>query len=247
MRKTVFANDEYYHVYNRGVDKREVFLNEGDYVRFLTYLREFNDNSTYEQRIFLKNQKNIKSSSKELSSCIQELSSLEESQPSVEIIAYCLSPNHYHLILKQLVENGVKIFMHKLGTGYTNYFNKKYQRSGSLFQGPFKAIHIDSNEYLLLLSAYVNRNYFIHGYQGEDLGTKSPSGGSVPTPMQDEWKYCSALEYLGKRNGTLCKKEIVLNQFGQLGSESRASYAEFLDVNANYFRDKKELQKYILE
>jgi putative transposase len=229
MRKTVFANEACYHIFNRGVDKREVFLDEEDYLRFLTCLREFNDNSKYEQRIFLKNQKVM--DSKELSSCTQELSSLEESQqPLVEIICYCLNPNHYHLILKQLVENGIKIFMHKLGTGYTNYFNKKYNRSGALFQGPFKAIQIDSNDYLLYLSVYVNSNYIIHGYE---KGAKLLSGS--------EWRYCSVLDYLGKRNGTLCKKEIILNQF------SEGQYAQFLEANTNWFKDKKELARYILE
>ncbi|KKQ62364.1 MAG: hypothetical protein US82_C0013G0034 [Parcubacteria group bacterium GW2011_GWC1_38_22] len=109
----------------------------------------------------------------------------------------------------------------KLGTGYTNYFNKKYERSGSLFQGKFKAIHVDSNEYLLYLSAYVNRNYFIHGYQ-------------------KEWKYCSELYYLGKRNGTLCDKKVILDQFYE------NNYKNFLYTNSQYLKEKKELMHYCL-
>ena len=144
--------------------------------------------------------------------------------------------------------------MLKVSTGYTTYFNKKYDRSGALFQGPFKAIQLDSNEYLLHLSVYVNRNYFIHGYESEIVGTKSPCGDLVPTIEPIEWRYCSALDYLGKRRGTLCKKEIILDQFAttrsELSSESSEkceNYAEFLEANANYFKDKKELTKYILE
>ena len=76
----------------------------------------------------------------------------------VEIVAYCLNPNHYHLIVKQISEKGIERFMQKIGTGYTNYFNKRYERSGALFQGKFKSIHIDSNEYLLHLSVYVFEN-----------------------------------------------------------------------------------------
>jgi len=76
----------------------------------------------------------------------------------VEIIVYCLNPNHYHIILRQVSEGGVSKFMLKLSSGYSSYFNKKNKRSGSLFQGRFKAVHIDSNEYLLYLSAYVNKN-----------------------------------------------------------------------------------------
>lgn len=115
--------------------------------------------------------------------------------------------------------------MHKIGTGYTNYFNKKYKRSGSLFQGPFKSIHIDSNEYLLYLSAYVNKNNFIHGYNLVD------------------WKYSSLLDYLGKRAGTLCNKESIMVQF----NNDIERYKEFLENNALYLKEKKESTKYLLE
>jgi putative transposase len=190
MRKTIFANEEYYHIYNRGVDKREVFLDDQDYVRFLKNLREFNSELIREERerISIKNNQN--------QTKYTELSSGNSGDAFIDIIAYCLNPNHYHLILKQKNNKGVERFMHKISTGYTNYFNKKYDRNGSLFQGPFKAIHINSNEYLLYLSAYVNRNNFIHGYQ-----------------KNEEWKYSSVLDYLGKRNGTLCLKNIILDQF----------------------------------
>ncbi|PIZ77139.1 MAG: hypothetical protein COY04_00485, partial [Parcubacteria group bacterium CG_4_10_14_0_2_um_filter_7_35_8] len=80
----------------------------------------------------------------------------------VNFICYCLCPNHYHFILRQSTDRGIEKFMHRLGLGYTNYFNKKHRRTGSLFQGTFKANHVDSNEYLLYASAYVNLNYKVH-------------------------------------------------------------------------------------
>lgn len=122
------------------------------------------------------------------------------------------------------MENGISKFMQKVGTGYTNYFNKKYKRSGSLFQGKFKSIHIDTNEYLLHLSAYVNRNDFIHGYDKKD------------------WEYSSYLDYVGKRNGKLCNKEIILGQF-----RNKKDYADFMDRTGEYFKDKKEREGYLLE
>jgi putative transposase len=213
MRKLIFANEIVCHILNRGVDKREVFLDERDYDRFLKGMWEFNNNLIREERERLKS---------ELSS-VSELSS--DFKPKVEIIAYCLNPNHYHLILKQLEKGGIKDFMHKLGTGYTNYFNKKYDRSGSLFQGPFKAVHIDSNEYLLYVSAYVNKNNFIHGYKKDD-----------------SWRYSSWPEYLGKATPGICNKEIILNQFKNIGE-----YQEFVDTNALYLKEKKEAEKYLLE
>lgn len=108
--------------------------------------------------------------------------------------------------------------MRKIGTGYTMYFNKKHEHSGVIFQGPFKSIHIASNEYLLLLSAYVNANNEIHSYP------------------EKEWAYSSYLDYVGKRKGQLCEKEIILGQFENNFSE----YEKYVQDNMLYFKDKKE-------
>jgi len=203
MRKFEFQTGEYYHIYNRGVDKREVFLDKWNYVRFLRSLREFNNNSIYEQRIYIKNKR------KELSSEASELSSYIEKLPKfVEIICYCLNPNHYHLLLKQLADEGIKMFMHKLGTGYTNYFNSKYNRSGSLFENRYKAIHIKSDSYLLWLSGYINGNAEIH-----------------KIAKAENWIWGSFKDYLEERGGTLCRKEIILSQFKDVDE-----YRDLVDV-----------------
>lgn len=81
----------------------------------------------------------------------------------VKFIAYCINPNHYHFILQQVSEKGIEKFMQRLGMGYAKYFNNRRKRSGTLFQGKFKARHIDSNEYLLHVSSYVNLNYKLIG------------------------------------------------------------------------------------
>ena len=152
MRKANFASGEFYHIYNRGVDCRDIFIDHADFVRFIKSANEFNcpepvgsllENSYGDRREKTKNGKKL-----------------------VNIICYALNPNHFHFILEQLEEQGIEKFMHRLGTGYTMFFNKKYKRSWSLFQGVFKAIHIDSNEYLLHLSAYVNLNDKIHQLGG---------------------------------------------------------------------------------
>jgi putative transposase len=220
MRKTEFANGEYYHIYNREVDKREVFLESKDYLRFLTCMNLLNDERDGLMEMW---RSMLKANPRAKLSDSRELSS--EKRPMVEIIAYCLNPNHYHFILKQVNEKGVEKFMHKISTGYTNYFNKKHDRSGSLFQGPFKSIHIDSNEYLLHLSVYVNANYAVHNYKEKD------------------WPYSSYLDYTKKREGKLCVKETILGQF----DDSPLEYEKFMQNNVDYFREKKELEKYILE
>ena len=136
-KKVQIVNGEYYHVYNRGVDKREIFQDEKDYLKFLRNLKDFNNKSYYEQRI------------QELESKKERGSFLFRKDKTVSIVAYSLLPNHYHLILKQLKDNGISNFMHKVGTSFTNFFNKKYNRSGRLFQGPYKTIHVNDNNYLL--------------------------------------------------------------------------------------------------
>jgi putative transposase len=181
MRKTIFVGNEFYHIYNRGVDKRIIFNDKHDLRRFFQSVIEFNTvkpiGSIY-QNSFNKN------------------SGSHISKPLVQIIAYCFNPNHFHFILAQLEDRGIEKFMHKLGTGYTRYFNDKYDRSGSLFQGTFKANHISSNEYLLHAGVYVNLNYKIHKLKmGRDL-------------YHSSWD-----EYLHPENTGICKKDIMLGQF----------------------------------
>ena len=150
MRKESFASGEFYHIYNRGVDKRNVFLSKEDYDRFLQSMEEFNAiepiGSIYENS-FVKDQLGSRTSKKRF---------------LVKFVAYCINPNHYHFLLQQVAEKGIQKFMQRLGTGYTNYFNNKHRRNGVLFQGKFKGIHIASNEYLLHLSAYINLNNRVH-------------------------------------------------------------------------------------
>ncbi|MEA2112640.1 MAG: transposase [Patescibacteria group bacterium] len=151
IRKIPFVQGEYYHIYNRGVDKRVVFSDGYDFKRFKECLVEFNTAScvgSLEERRKEKNR--------------HPMPVFGEEKKLVDIIAYCLNSNHFHLILTPLVDNGISKFMHKLGMGYTNFFNIKNSRSGSLFQGKFKAIHIDSDEYLTLVGAYVNLNNKVH-------------------------------------------------------------------------------------
>ncbi len=147
MRKIQFAEGEFYHLYNRGVDKRVVFNNKDDHERFQAYLYILNDAH------------NDKAANYFYSKARRE--SLFENtriEPLVAIGAYCLMPNHFHILATPLVENGISKFMHKLQTAYTMYFNEKASRTGSLFQGTFKATHIDEDEYLRYLYAYIHLN-----------------------------------------------------------------------------------------
>ena len=206
MRKEVFVIGEFYHVYNRGTDKRKIFLDKYDLERFLQSMQEFNVlepiGSIYENS-FVKDQPGNPAS---------KLSQL------INCIAYCLNPNHYHFILQQTEEKGIEKFMQKLGTGFTNYFNNKYHRSGVLFQGKFKARHIDSNEYLLRISAYVNLNDRVH-----QLGSSA---------SKSSW-----VEYVEKKKG-ICEKKIILDQF-----KSVAEYKAFAESSLKDILARKQLYK----
>ncbi len=143
-----FGVDEWYHCYNRGVDKRIVFEDAGDYNRFMLLLYAGNGS----EPIHVANLKN-----KNLHTVLED-SSFERGEPLVEVGAYTLIPNHFHLILKEILEGGVALFMQKIFTAYTMYFNKKNERTGALFAGTFKSRHIDNDEYHKQVVSYTNLN-----------------------------------------------------------------------------------------
>lgn len=210
MRKILPSIGEYYHIFNRGVDKRPVFLDFYDFDRFHKSMDEFNVldpiGSIFENSFREK---------------------YENSNPKpeklVEFVCYCLNPNHYHFLLKQLANRGIEKFMHKVGLGYTKYFNQKYKRPGILFQGPFKCNHLSSNEYLLYLNVYINLNDRVHRL-----------GNGV---SKSSWS-----EYTGKDKSNFCNKNIILDQFKNL-----KEFIKFSEETLPQIREKKEMEKLLLE
>lgn len=143
-RSLTFAPNEFYHIYNRGTEKRNIFSSHTDYDRFLALLYLANQSNAVHLQI--------------QGRTLKELSGERTGEPLIEIAAYCLMPNHFHLLVRELQEGGVSKFMQKLMTGYTMYFNKKHERSGSLFQGKFKATHVADDRYLRYLISYIHLN-----------------------------------------------------------------------------------------
>ena len=144
-RKVKLEIKEFYHIYNRGVEKRTIFQNSSDYKRFLTLLYIANSN----QPLHIKDFGFI---------TIEEIFKQDRGEPLVAIGAYCLMPNHFHLLLTPLVDGGISKFMLKVQTGYSMYFNKKNDRVGAFFQGTFKSEHIDNDVYLKYIYAYIHLN-----------------------------------------------------------------------------------------
>ena len=195
IRRQPLITGHMYHIYNRGVDKRDIFSDKSDIYRFIESIKEFNrEDKIVSLANLRKSKRNLEIEAKPLSQAKEE--------PLVELIAYCLNPNHFHFILKQSADNGITNFMKKLQGGYTYYFNVKNSRSGSLFQGVFKSQLINNENYYNKLIGYVNKNYLIH---------------SIPENKKD-LVFSGDYEYENNKFNIISKKEgeNTLNTFGGL-------------------------------
>ncbi len=224
MRKTIFAEKEFYHLYNRGVDKRNIFMDEKDVSRFFQSMSEFNAlepiGSIYENS-FVK--KAVEEHMK------QKKKSKQEAPKLVNFVAYCLNPNHFHFLVEQVSEKGIEKLMQRIGNGYSKYFNHRNKRSGSLFQGPFQAAHIDSNEYLLHVSSYVNLNDRVHGL-----------GHGMSKLVQSSWS-----EYASEQK-SFCDTGIILEQFKTLNEYKEFAESSLEDILLRR-KIRKELEGMLLE
>jgi putative transposase len=225
MGRIKYITGEYYHIYNRGVERRNVFLDEADYFRFILGMREFNDiNSVFNLHRLQKT---------------SEIKFFQDKKPLVKFVCYSLMPNHFHFLLRQLEDGGISKFMQKLGTGYTKYFNKRYERDGVLFQGVFKAKHIPIDEYLLHLSRYIHLN--VLSLIEPDWVSKGVEDKSKAYQFLRRYKWHSLPFWLeDKPNLIKLEREIVLDQF-----LSKKHYKDFLLDWVG--RDLKEIKEIVIE
>lgn len=193
----------FYHVYNRGVEKRKIFLDQQDYSVFLSYLKTYLEPKDKEKlsKIFLSPQ----SSWKEKDHADKELH-LKNYFGQLELVCYALMPNHFHFLIRQ-INPSLNFFMSSLGTRYGMYFNKKYKRDGSLFQDVYKAVTVESEEQLLHLSRYIHLN-----------SKFKPLPSSLP-------------DFLRERNTNWIKRKHILEYFSK--TNPAESYKEFLGMPKN--------------
>lgn len=204
MRKVKFVLNKIYHIYNRGVDKREIFLEETDKWRCLQGLCLFNDEKNSSNILWQIEKNRGEVNLRILKNYIIK----EEKKPLVRILSYCLMPNHYHLLVEELQEGGITNFMHKLGGGYTRYFNNKYQRSGSLFEGPFEAVLVENEiyfQYLLVYINVVNPGQLIE----PELKEKGIIDFERVMKFVDEYLWSTHQEYMGKRGSIIIDKGLL--------------------------------------
>ena len=143
---------EFYHTYNRGVDKRKIFLEERDYLRGVHDLYEFNDTNAVI---------NLDRRCEGCSTSLTSVSDLIKKKPRDKLVSlgvWGFVANHYHLFSSPLQEKGLSVFHKKFGGGFTNFFNIKYQRSGALFQGRYKKVLVDNDIQALHLICYIHAN-----------------------------------------------------------------------------------------
>ncbi|PJE64661.1 MAG: hypothetical protein COU90_02365 [Candidatus Ryanbacteria bacterium CG10_big_fil_rev_8_21_14_0_10_43_42] len=217
MKRPIFANGEFYHIYNRGVEKRVIFQDKGDYFRFIYHLHELNRPESAENYRYKKS-----------SFQLHEVKPREKESSLVNIYAFCLMPNHFHILLSQVADNGISVFMQKLGTGYSMFFNKKYKRVGSLFQGTFKAVHVTNNEYLYYLPHYIHLNPL-------DLASKNKQKDNLT--FLSSYKWSSYMDYMGKKNfPSLLAMEQIREVFST-PDEYTASLNDWVSTKSNLDRD----------
>lgn len=222
LRSQSLANGEIYHVFNRGVASMPIFINDRHYQRALeTVFYYQHKNPTLKYSYFARLPQSAKAS------ILLKLNSKRDNL--VDIISYCLMPNHFHFLLKQVIDNGITSFMRIFSNSYTHYFNTKNKRIGPLLQGRFKAVRIESEEQLLHVSRYIHLNPYSSGLV-KDL-TKLPG-----------YPYSSLNEYLAIGNANMCDKEIILNYF-----KNPSSYRDFIFDQADYQRELEFIKHVTLD
>ena len=218
IRKIKFSEGEYYHIYNRGVDKREIFMDKNDHERFVLLLE-------YANLFEAVNIRNI------LNQLNQGLPSVNRGETLVDIGAWCLMPNHFHLLVREKNDAGLSKFLSKLQTGYSMYFNKRHDRSGALFQGSFKAEHVDKDEYLKYLYSYIHLNPIkLIQSDWKDNGIYDLERAEL---YLEEYSYSSYLDYVGSDR----KQKIILN---------KESFPEYFDNQTDFKKNIFEWLKFSL-
>lgn len=202
MRKTIFTNKEVYHVFNLGVEKRPTFTDKREYDRALMTLDFYRHEGVSAGLAQI-----LKLDCEKRNFFLSQLA--KRGKRLVDILGYCLMPNHFHLLIKQLVGEGISTFVGNFSNSYTRYFNTKHDRIGHLFQGVFKAVKIEDDEQLIHVLRYIHIN---------------PVVSSIIREIDiDSYPYSSFPEYLGKKEG-FCNKELVMEYFSSIDKLKAFAY-----------------------
>lgn len=203
MRKEPFTTESFVHVYNRGNRKEQIVHDEKDRWRFLQMLLFFNDE--YAPLNLFREIKAMRPD--DFYRTLVWPPSWPARKPLVKILAFSLLDNHFHLLLKEIRDGGITMFMRKLGTGMTNYYNIKYQQTGRLFQGAYKAKVVDSDLYLQYLSVYIQVRNPLELYPGGISQAVNEIENALKFAL--DYSYCSFADYGAGRNSSIIEKDIL--------------------------------------
>ncbi len=207
-----YVKDSYYHIYNRGVEKRLIFLDAQDYSVFLSYLKEY---LSPKNEVDLRQKLSDPNTPYKEKDKILKLLRMNNFYGEITLLAYCLMPNHFHFFIKQKSALTIDKFMNSLGTRYTMYFNRKYQRVGSLYQAVYKAVFVETEPQFVYLSKYIHKQAL--ALQGQALQEEQP---------------CSYMEYLGIRKTEWIYPEEVLGYFSK--TNPTLSYKAFVEEKDDF-------------
>jgi len=217
---------ELYHVLNRGVDKRKIFFDDKDHLRFVHDLFEFNDQKPVNNnRYFFERVTNkskgvgnpyIKPTTRKL---------------LVRIHAFCLMPNHYHLLLSAVIENGIPLFMKKLNGGYANYFNERYKRNGTLFESKYRRILVENDSHFIHLPYYIHLNPLdLIAPEWRERRLKNYQGALT---FLNSYRWSSHLDYLGEKNfPSVSQRDFILDFFGGTSGYKRGMRSWLKDLTS---------------
>lgn len=220
-RKILFVNNYYYHIFNHALGKISIFGNLGsptrvislmDYYRFIKIPTSYSRFLKFPRKYQLDLLKKLR----------------KENKQKVEIISFCLMPNHYHLILKQVKKDGIKNFTESFQSSYAKYFNIKNEKVGPVFRGRFKAVLISDDMQLLHLSRYIHLNPYSSGFVKK-----------LEKLVSYSWS--SFAQYLGLDEG-FCHSKIILNQF-----KNPADYKKFVFDQADYQKELETIKHLIID
>lgn len=220
-RKCIFANEQIYHIFNRGVERRTIYLNKREYQRSIETIRYYQH-----MQIPKKFSEYLNLSAEAKESYLNNIYS--KLKKHIEIISYCLMPNHFHLLIKQKEDQGITKFMANFTNSYTKYFNTKYSRVGPLFQGLFKAVLIETTEQLIHISRYIHLN---------------PVSSFIIQPSElEKYNWSSYPEYVYPSSKNLCSPSLVMNNF-----KSIEDYKKFVLDQVSYARELEKIKHLMWE
>lgn len=220
-RNIEFAPEEFYHLYNRGTEKRNIFVNDSDRDRFVALLVLSNQTSPVRIDNLLQQARQQGQQGRTLLALLEMALEVAKAEPGgtlVDLCAYCLMPNHFHLLVREHSEGGISRFMQKLLTGYTMYFNTRYERTGALFQGTFKAKHAGEDRYLRHLLSYLHINpvkLIEPTWKETGIANRKKAEAYLR-----QYRYSSFLDYLGEKRAenAIINRDVLPDYFETPGS-----------------------------